>query len=416
MKKYMKMCPVNIVLVLSLCTTFAVYAQDKSDDALLATDPLLSSNWDPVSEADAVLKRLVKITATQVKGAHDAEMVLVGNHAYIVAEVNDEKPGEAASWDFIYSAMSIVNLQTLKVEKIIPFARSEQRFENTKLPKGICWIPRIIQKDESTLRCYFVSECPGKSQGQVWYIDYDLASRLFAKTIHKVKIKIAAGTFDMQPRYFHDDAKSQGFKKKPKDYGCYIFDSFKEFDGKIYVALNNYPGMQNALARVNDKLDTFEVIGHYNEPQSARLCESAVNRLLDGTWMAICRNDGGDQNYLITTSQDGRTWTTGKPLASISNGGNSKPTFDYFDSVYYLGWQEKTTVKGVTRSIFNVDISSDGKKWQRKYSFKTTNSFQYPSFFEHNNAIWLCVTQGDSSPSRKERIMFGRLENLNVQE
>ena len=62
----------------------------------------------------------------------------------------------------------------------------------------------------------------------------------------------------------------------------------------------------NALALVHDDLETFEVLGHYNEPQSAALSASAVNRLPDGTWMAICRNDKG--NYHFTTRKDGRMY------------------------------------------------------------------------------------------------------------
>jgi len=58
------------------------------------------------------------------------------------------------------------------------------------------------------------------------------------------------------------------------------------------VAINNFPGKQNALAVVNEMLDTFEIVGHYNEPQTVQLSESAVNRLPDGSWMAICRQDG----------------------------------------------------------------------------------------------------------------------------
>jgi hypothetical protein len=48
--------------------------------------------------------------------------------------------------------------------------------------------------------------------------------------------------------------------------------------------------------------------------------------------------------------------------------------------------------------------------WERKYRFESTKSFQYPTFVESNGAVWLVATQGDSDPSRKERIMFGRLE------
>ena len=96
----------------------------------------------------------------------------------------------------------------------------------------------------------------------------------------------------------------------------------------------------------------------------------------------------------------------------MQDGANSKPTFDRFNDVYYLGWQDKTRVDNVHRSVFNVDVSHDGKSWQRKYRFETTKSFQYPTFHEHNGSIWLAVTQGDSDPSRKERIMFGKLEDL----
>jgi hypothetical protein len=174
------------------------------------------------------------------------------------------------------------------------------------------------------------------------------------------------------------------------------------------VALNNFAGKQNALALVHDDCATFEILGHYNEPQAEQLSESAVNRLPDGTWMAICRNDKG--NYHFTTSQDGRTWIIGEPKPFVPNGLNSKPTFDRFGGLYYLGWQEATSIQGANRSVFNVDVSRDGKTWERKYRFETPHSFQYPTFHEHESAIWLCVTQGDTDPSRKERIMFGRLD------
>jgi hypothetical protein len=91
----------------------------------------------------------------------------------------------------------------------------------------------------------------------------------------------------------------------------------------------------------------------------------------------------------------------------VARGDNSKPTFDRFGNLYYLGWQEKTRIEGVRRSVFNVDVSRDGRTWERKYRFETPESFQYPTFREHEGVIWLCVTQG-----RKERIMFGRLETL----
>jgi hypothetical protein len=64
-----------------------------------------------------------------------------------------------------------------------------------------------------------------------------------------------------------------------------------------------------------------------------------VNKLPDGTWMAICRNDKG--NYHFTTSADGKKWSVGTEMP-IVKGSNSKPTFDKFGGVYYLGWQDAT--------------------------------------------------------------------------
>lgn len=371
---------------------------------------IVPAKWDPALAGDAVMQRLVNISAPCVKGAHDAEFVCVGERAYIVAEANDVRAGESAGWPEIYATLSIVNLKTLALEKVIDFAKSGQRFENETLPVGACFVPRILRKDENTLRCYFTSEDPGKRQSQMWYRDFDLKSGDFVATIHKAKLKTAAGTFDFQPKYFYADAAAQGYARKAVDSSFFIFDSFKQFDGKAYVALNNFSGKQNALARVHEDLATFEVLGHFNEPQSEALSESAVNRLPDGTWMAICRNDKG--NYYFTTSADGNTWSVGKPLPIVPNGANSKPTFDKFGGVYYLGWQESTRIQGVSRSVFNVDVSRDGKTWERKYRFESPKSFQYPTFHEYDDVIWLVVTQGDKDASRKERIMFGKFEDV----
>ncbi len=375
--------------------------------------PLVPAEWDPALAGDLVMERLITVTAPQVKGAHDAEMAIVGDRAYVVAEVNDVRSGESAGWPEIYATLSVVRLnplqgEPLELEVVIPIAKGEQVFENETLPIGACFVPRILQKDEKTLRCYFTSEDPGKRQSQMWYRDFDLASGVFATTIHRAKLKTAAGTVDFQPQYFHADAAAQGFTKAAVDSSFFLFDSFKRFDGKLYVAINNFTGKQNALALVHDDLATFEILGHYNEPQAQQLSESAVNRLPDGTWMAICRNDSG--NYHFTTSADGRAWSAGREMPFVQNGGNSKPTFDKFGDLYYLGWQEATQIHGVSRSVFNVDISRDGKTWERKYRFESMKSFQYPTFREHEGTIWLCATQGDMSASRKERIVFGKLE------
>ncbi|MEQ1851163.1 MAG: sialidase family protein [Chthoniobacteraceae bacterium] len=368
---------------------------------------LLPPGWDPGLAGDVVMERLIKVSAPQVKGAHDAEFVCVGERAYIVEHDNDVAPGHGAG-AAMYCVLTVVNLQTLRVEKTHLLARAGQAFANVTLPEAQVFVPRIIRKDEHTLRTYFCSQ-PAKEQAVTWYRDFDLRTQTFESSIHKAKLKTAAGTFDMEPRHFHADAAALGFTRPPVNHGLYIFDSFKQFDGRRYVALNNFPGKQNALAVLHDDFTTFEVIGHYNEPQSQQLSESAVNRLPDGTWMAIVRNDGG--NYHFTSSQDGKTWSVAAPKPFVPNGLNSKPTFDRFGGLYYLGWQENTRIQNCNRSVFNVDISRDGKTWQRKYRFETPESFQYPTFHEHDGVIWLVVSQSDHKGST-DRIMFGKLEDV----
>jgi hypothetical protein len=296
------------------------------------------------------------------------------------------------------------------VERRIPVARGGQAYANLTLPEGSIFVPRILRKDANTLRVFFASEAPRKREAQSYYLDFDLRQQAFSSTPERARITTAAGTFDMQPRRFYDDAVRLGFHREPKDYGLYTIDSFKQFDGKTYVAMNNYPGGQNGLAVLNDSFDTFQVLGHFNPAGSEKLTESAVNRLPDGSWMAICRQDQGTENYMFSTSKDGRAWTPPAYRDMVPNGGSSKPVFEKFSGVYYLGWQESTRIGGVSRSVFNIDVSRDGAQWTRRYRFETTKSFQYPSLHEYRGEVFLTVTQGDSSPSRKERIVFGKLE------
>ena len=377
--------------------------------AFKSTARLLPRDWNAKEAADKVMAGLIKVTGAQVKGAHDASIVIVNDTAYVASIANDVQPGENPEWAFCYVSLSVVNIKTRTVEKIVPVARSQQMFENETLPPGACFVPRLIRKDERTLRCCFASEAPKTRQAQVWFTDFDLAQTAFENRIHRAKLKTAAGIFDMQPKHFYDDAAAQGFTREPKDYGLYAFD-FKMFDGKTYAVLNNYPCGQNALAVLNPDMDTFEVLGHYNEPRDLKLTESAVNRLPDGTWMAVCRQEGGNRNYTFTTSKDGRHWTPNQHRDFVPNGTSSKPTFDRFNGIYYLGWQEDTRIAGVSRSVFNIEVSADGMNWERKYRFETGKSFQYPTFRKYRETIYLTVTQGDSDPSRKERIMFGKLE------
>jgi hypothetical protein len=371
---------------------------------------LLPEGWDAKAAGDQVMAGLFKVTGSEVKGAHDAHFVVLGERAYVVAEVNDRQAGEAADWPFVYVTLSVVDLRNDRLLEVLTVARSEQAFANETLPVGACFVPRIRQIGPKTLRCWFASEQPGKRQSQTYYRDFDLGTRTFEREVHRMKLRTSDGVFDLQPRHLYADAAKQGLARKPADAGLYLFDNFKEFDGRTYVAINNYLGAQQALCLLNAAADTLEVVGHFNGPGQHALTEPAVNRLPDGTWLAICRKENGDPNYWFCESRDGRTWTPGGHRPFVVGGAASKPTFDRFDDVYYLGWQERTRIEGVSRSVFNVDVSRDGRTWERKYRFETVKSFQYPTFVESDGAIWLAVTQGDADPSRKERIMFGRLE------
>jgi hypothetical protein len=361
-----------------------------------------------VEAANRVMAHLVRVTAPQVKGAHDAEFVCVGRRAYIVEHDNDLQPGHGAG-EHMYCVLTVVDLDTLAVTRTIPLARSEGRFATVALPRGMCFVPRILRMNERFLRCYFASQ-PRDEEAQTWYRDFDLATQTFAPDIHKAKLKTAAGVFDMQPQYFHADAAARGFRKPACHHGLYIFDSFKTFDGRLYVALNNFPGRQNALALLHDDFATFEVLGHYHGPEELDGSESSVNRLPDGTWLAICRSSAGAGNYFFMTSPDGLRWTLADGFPFVQNGESSKPTFDRFGGLYYLGWQESTKIGGCRRSVFNLEVSADGRTWERKYRFETPHSFQYPTFHEHDGVIWLTVTQSDHGGST-DRIMFGKLED-----
>lgn len=371
---------------------------------------LVPSDWDPKQAGDRVLDGLVNLCRPEVRGAHDSDFLILDGKAYVIYMANDIQPGEAASWPFVYDALSIVDVATARVEHTVTFAASEMAYENERLPAGACFVPRIVRKDERTLRCFFASEDPGTRQSQTWYIDFDRMAGTFARHIHPVQLETDQGVFPMQPQHLHQHAAAKGFRGKPVTYGLYMIDSVKRFDGRMYAVLNNFPGGQTALATLNDDMDRVTVVGDFFLPHEAKLTESAVNRLPDGTWSAITRQENRDRNYMLAESPDGVHWGPHEYRDFIQNGTSSKATFERFGDVYHLGWQEATRINGAHRSVFNVEVSRDGRSWERKYRFETDKSFQYPVFREYSGTIYLTVTQGDHSDSRKERIMFGKLE------
>ncbi len=373
---------------------------------------LLPADWDPKAAADKVMAGLVNVCLPQVKGAHDADIALAGHKAYIVYEANDRKAGEGASWDFIYAALAIVDLNTMKLQRVLTIAESEQAFDNLTLEKGACFVPRIVQINADTLRCIFASEQPGERQSTTYYRDFDLATETFRNEIHVFEIETRHGVFPMQPKHFYKQAADEGHVWPEKGYGMYLVDGIKKLAGRRYTMINNYPGAQNALGLISETFDRVTVMGNLLKPTEGMFTEASVNVLPDGRWRAIARQNNRDKGVMFSESRDGKTWTEFEYRDDFPNGWSSKPSFDKFNNVYYLGWQDAARVDGVGRSIYNVDISKDGEHWTRKYRFETDKSFQYPVFREHNGKIYVAVTQGNSSDSRKERVMFGLLEEL----
>lgn len=375
----------------------------------MAPSSLLPADWDPQAAGDRVLAGLRNVCLPCVKGAHDSDFVIVDGKAYIVYMANDVQPGEAPDWPFVYNALSVVAIADGRVLHTETFAASAKAYANATLPTGACFVPRIVRKDARALRVFFASEDPGRRQSQTWFLDFDLARGAFAGHIHRAEIETAQGIFPMQPQHLHRHAAAQGFTGAPVQHGLYMIDGFKRFDGRLYAVLNNFSGGQNAWAAVNDDLTRFTVLGDLFLPHEAKLTEAAVNRLPDGSWLAVSRQENRDQNYMFSTSRDGRHWSPHEYRPVVTCGTNSKPTLDCFGGLYHLGWNEATRIHGAFRSVFNVEVSRDGVAWERRYRFATDKSFQYATFREFEGTIYLTVTQGDASDSRKERIMFGRL-------
>lgn len=373
---------------------------------------LLPPDWNAKAEADQVLAGLFNTCEPQVKGAHDADIALTGGKAYVVYEANDEKSGEGASWDFIYAAMSIVDLKTMTLDRVLKIAESKQAFDNLTLKTGACFVPRIVQINDSTLRCIFASEQPGVRQSITYYRDFDVATETFHNEVHAFEIETAHGVFPMQPDHFYRQAADEGHPWPEKDYGMYFVDGIKPLAGKNYAMVNNYPGAQNALGLINESFDRVTILGNLIEPKEGMFTESSVNVLPDGRFLAISRQNNRDKGVVFAESSDGKTWSAHEYRDDFPNGWSSKTSFDKINGTYYMGWNDAERVDDVGRSIYNVDISKDGENWQRKYRFESAESFQYPVFREHEGKVYLAVTQGSDSNSRKERIMFGLLEEL----
>ena len=190
----------------------------------------INKNYSPEKAGDEVIKSMITVTDSVVKGAHDAHFLIHDGKAYIVYEANDVKEGEAAEWDFVYCAMSIVDLKTGAVEvKII--SRGEQAFANETLDTGATFVPRIIKKDENTLRIFFTSERPNVRQSLMYYLDYDVKSGTFDQNVYRMKLLTPEGKVDFTPKAYYDLAIAAGMECFSSDHSAFIFD-IMEYDGK----------------------------------------------------------------------------------------------------------------------------------------------------------------------------------------
>ncbi len=368
---------------------------------------------DPKEAGDRVLEGLRNICPPHIKGAHDSDLLFHGGKAYITCMANDHQVGEGPDWPYVYDALTVIDMATGRIEKTVTFAASEMQYENDMLPVGACFCPRMALKDARTLRCFFASEDIGKRQSQTWRTDYDLIRGEFDRKVYRVELETDRGVFPMQPIHMHRHAKAQGFVGTEPTHGLYIHGSHKMFDGRLHAVLILFPEGPLALASLNDGMTRYTVRGTFFRPVGAWLNEAAVNRMPDGSFLAISREEKQGLNYMFATSPDGRTWSEHEYRDIVPNGTASKPLLDHIGGVYYLGWNEATRVNGAFRSVFNIDVSRDGKNWTRRFRFETERSFQYPTLGEYDGTIYLTVTQGDRTDdhhSGKQSIMFGKLE------
>ena len=357
----------------------------------------LSAAYSPQEAADRALLESVTVTGDSVKGAHDAQFIIDGGKAYIVYECNDIQAGENAGWTFIYCAMSIVDVKTRAVEKIIKISESGQAFNNESLQEGATFVPRIVKKSEGVLRVFFSSERPGVRQSIMDYVDFDIADGKFESDVHRFKIETPAGKVDFTPEAFYNLAVQSGVECFMSDTGAFLFDIF-EVGGSYYVALNNFMGKQNALGVFNDSLDCVSVLGHIGSSNDdIKLSEAGIARLNDGTWMSVIRDDAGKE-YRFSYSLDGTDWSVPRTEPFALGGTDSKPTLNNYSGTYFLGWNESS------RSAFNFAASSDSKHWTALYEFISPTTFQYPCFVFYEDEIYFTATVGN-----KEDIVFGKL-------
>lgn len=358
----------------------------------------MSKDYSAEVAANHIMNEALVVNNDVMKGVHDAQFVIINDKAYIVYEANDVQAGEYAGWDYVYAALSIVDLKTHQVEKIVKIAKSEQVFANLTLPHGAAFVPRIAKLDENTLRIYFASEEPGVRNAITYYIDYDLKTETLSDNVYPLKYKNSLGeiVYFTTEEYYKDYILT-GYTAYEADYGAYLLDIFYKGD-TTYIALNNFAGAQVSLAKFNEEMNTVELISHIaNSNSYNKFTEHGIIQKEDGSFMTIMREERRG-NYFFTYSEDGINWTAPVEEVFVVSGTNSKPTLDNFNGYYLMGWND------TDRSVYRLQYSKDCKNWIDLYTFYSDTTFQYPSFEMYNNEIYYCATIGN-----KQQIIFGKL-------
>lgn len=340
--------------------------------------------------------RLV-ISEQKMKGVHDAQFVIVADRAYAVYEANDVMPGESHEWDFVYAAMTVVDIIKNSVIKTVKFAYGERQFKNLKLPHGCAFVPRIIKKDEKTLRVFFASIDEGVRPQLTYYMDYDLEREEFTDEIYVLDILTDRGRMAFTPEIFREVALRAGHACFERSIGAYLFD-IEDYGDVKYICLNNFATGQNALAKFNDGYDCIEILGHIGEGMDGfKTTESGIAKLNDGTFMAVLREEYSKQ-YYFSYSLDGREWTYPIKKAFAADGCNTKPTLNNFDGTLFM------SVAVNDRSCMRLSFGYDGEHWKELLEVQSPTTFQYPSFVYYENEIYYTATTGN-----KEQIVFGKL-------
>lgn len=362
---------------------------------------------DPRAAGDQVLAGLRRVTAPEVRGAHDADLLIADDVAWIACEANDHRLGERADWPDVYATVVAVSLTD---GRILHRTRVAAGGEDG-LTTGACFVPRLARLPDGRIRCFFANEEPGRRPSRTWYRDLDPRDGRVLAPARPAILVTRDGEGAMDPLRLHAHGLAAGRTRGVSDFGLYLIDGIKRIGDRDLAVLNSFAAGQLALAEVDVATGRFTIVADIPDA-GLRLDEAAVEQMPDGSWLLVARNEDGDGNYRFARSRDGCTWPVPETWPLVPDGIPSRPTLDRFGDVWCLGWNSAARVDGANRSTFHLDVSRDGHIWHRRFTFATRDSFQYPVLRSDGHTVWVAVTQGarsDDGHSGKEQIRFGTL-------